>query len=161
MKKRVMTTLLCLFFIFSNLACASAASIRVDDPIYISAANIKAEERASQYFDAYMLGVSPNGNGEMDVTFGVFCSRIMDKIGVYSLRIESEIASGIWVEEFTVYGSDDPDLFYDTDTIQHGGDFYFDGIPGVKYRAVMVAYATDAAGEEYSREITCTGRYCE
>ena len=82
-------------------------------------------------------------------------------VGVYSLRIESEISPGIWVEEFTVYGSDDPDLFYDTDTIQHGGDFYFDGIPGVKYRAVMVAYATDANGEEYSREITCTGRYCE
>jgi len=148
MKKRVMTTLLCLFFIFSNLACASAASTRI-------------EERASKYFDAYMLGVSANGDGEMDVTFGVFCSGVMDKVGVYSLRIESEVSPGNWVEEFTVYGSDDPDLFYDTDTIQHGGDFYFDGIPGVKYRAVMVAYATDAAGEEYSREVTCTGRYCE
>ena len=126
MKKRVMTILLCLLFLFSNLACASAASTRL-------------EERASQYFDVYMLGVSANGDGEMNVTFGVFCSGVMDKVGVYSLRIESEISPGIWVEEFTVYGSDDPDLFYDTDTIQHGGDFYFDGIPGVKYRAVMVA----------------------
>ena len=148
MKKRVMTTLLCLFFIFSNLACASAASTRI-------------EERASKYFDAYMLGVSANGDGEMDVTFGVFCSGVMDKVGVYSLRIESEVSPGNWVEEFTVYGSDDPGLFYDTDTIQHGVDFSFDGIPVVKYLAVMVAYATDAAGEEYSREITCTGRYCK
>lgn len=161
MKRRITLTLLCILLVLSNLACASAANIRVGEPIYISTANLRAEERASKYFDAYMLGVSANGNSEMDVTFGVFCSGVMDKVGVYSLRIESEISSGNWVEEFTVYGNDDPDLFYAADTIQHGGDFYFDGIPGVKYRAVMVAYATDAAGEEYSREIICTGRYCE
>jgi len=47
------------------------------------------------------------------------------------------------------------------DTIQHGGDFYFDGMPGVKYRAVMVAYAKNASGYEYSKEMACTGRYCE
>lgn len=81
--------------------------------------------------------------------------------GVYSLRIESEIAPNKWIEEFTVYGSSDPDTFYAMDTIQHGGDFYFDGMPGVKYRAVMVAYAKNASGYEYSKEMACTGRYCE
>ena len=75
--------------------------------------------------------------------------------------IESEIAPNKWIEEFTVYGSSDPDTFYAMDTIQHGGDFYFDGMPGVKYRAVMVAYAKNASGYEYSKEMACTGRYCE
>ena len=72
-----------------------------------------------------------------------------------------EIAPNKWIEEFTVYGSSDPDTFYAMDTIQHGGDFYFDGMPGVKYRAVMVAYAKNASGYEYSKEMACTGRYCE
>ena len=94
-------------------------------------------------------------------SFGVFGTDTMDKIGVYSLRIESEIAPNKWIEEFTVYGSSDPDTFYAMDTIQHGGDFYFDGMPGVKYRAVMVAYAKNASGYEYSKEMACTGRYCE
>lgn len=97
----------------------------------------------------------------MAVSFGVFGTDTMDKIGVYSLRIESEIAPNKWIEEFTVYGSGDPDTFYAMDTIQHGGDFYFDGMPGVKYRAVMVAYAKNASGYEYSKEMACTGRYCE
>ena len=65
------------------------------------------------------------------------------------------------VSGYRSYGSSDPDTFYAMDTIQHGGDFYFDGMPGVKYRAVMVAYAKNASGYEYSKEMACTGRYCE
>ena len=142
MKKRLGTVLLLALFVISSMIPTSAAT-------------------ASHYFDAYMLGISAKGGGEMAVSFGVFGTDTMDKIGVYSLRIESEIAPNKWIEEFTVYGSSDPDTFYAMDTIQHGGDFYFDGMPGVKYRAVMVAYAKNASGYEYSKEMACTGRYCE
>ena len=139
MKKRLGTVLLLALFVISSMMPTSAAT-----------AEIWNEARASHYFDAYMLGISAKGGGEMAVSFGV-----------YSLRIESEIAPNKWIEEFTVYGSSDPDTFYAMDTIQHGGDFYFDGMPGVKYRAVMVAYAKNASGYEYSKEMACTGRYCE
>ena len=147
MKKRLGTVLLLALFVISSMMPTSAAT-----------AEIWNEARASHYFDAYMLGISAKGGGEMAVSFGVFGTDTMDKIAVYSLRIESEIAPNKWIEEFTVYGSSDPDTFY---TIQHGGDFYFDGMPGVKYRAVMVAYAKNASGYEYSKEMACTGRYCE
>ena len=134
MKKRLGTVLLLALFVISSMMPTSAAT-----------AEIWNEARASHYFDAYMLGISAKGGGEMAVSFGVFGTDTMDKIGVYSLRIESEIAPNKWIEEFTVYGSSDPDTFYAMDTIQHGGDFYFDGMPGVKYRAVMVAYAKNAS----------------
>lgn len=150
MKKRLGTVLLLALFVISSMMPTSAAT-----------AEIWNEARASHYFDAYMLGISAKGGGEMAVSFGVFGTDTMDKIGVYNLRIESEIAPNKWIEEFTVYGSSDPDTFYAMDTIQHGGDFYFDGMPGVKYRAVMVAYAKNASGYEYSKEMACTGRYCE
>ena len=140
MKKRLGTVLLLALFVISSMMPTSAAT-----------AEIWNEARASHYFDAYMLGISAKGGGEMAVSFGVFGTDTMDKIGVYSLRIESEIAPNKWIEEFTVYGSSDPDTFYAMDTIQHGGDFYFDGMPGVKYRAVMVAYAKNASGYEYSK----------
>ena len=114
MKKRLGTVLLLALFVISSMMPTSAAT-----------AEIWNEARASHYFDAYMLGISAKGGGEMAVSFGVFGTDTMDKIGVYSLRIESEIAPNKWIEEFTVYGSSDPDTFYAMDTIQHGGDFYF------------------------------------
>ena len=138
MKKRLGTVLLLALFVISSMMPTSAAT-----------AEIWNEARASHYFDAYMLGISAKGGGEMAVSFGVFGTDTMDKIGVYSLRIESEIAPNKWIEEFTVYGSSDPDTFYAMD------------MPGVKYRAVMVAYAKNASGYEYSKEMACTGRYCE
>ena len=140
MKKRLGTVLLLALFVISSMMPTSAAT-----------AEIWNEARASHYFDAYMLGISAKGGGEMAVSFGVFGTDTMDKIGVYSLRIESEIAPNKWIEEFTVYGSSDPDTFYAMDTIQHGGDFYFDGMPGVKYRAVMVAYAKNASAMNIAR----------
>lgn len=92
MKKRLGTVLLLALFVISSMMPTSAAT-----------AEIWNEARASHYFDAYMLGISAKGGGEMAVSFGVFGTDTMDKIGVYSLRIESEIAPNKWIEEFTVF----------------------------------------------------------
>lgn len=78
MKKRLGTVLLLALFVISSMMPTSAAT-----------AEIWNEARASHYFDAYMLGISAKGGGEMAVSFGVFGTDTMDKIGVYSLRIES------------------------------------------------------------------------
>ena len=94
MKKRLGTVLLLALFVISSMMPTSAAT-----------AEIWNEARASHYFDAYMLGISAKGGGEMAVSFGVFGTDTMDKIGVYSLRIESEIAPNKWIEEFTVFRS--------------------------------------------------------
>lgn len=85
----------------------------------------------------------------------------MDKIGAYSIRIEENIGDDDWIETFTVYGDDYPDDFYTYDHTDHTGEYFFYGIPGVEYRAVMVSYAENSTGHEYSREITCTPKICK
>ena len=60
MKKRLGTVLLLALFVISSMMPTSAAT-----------AEIWNEARASHYFDAYMLGISAKGGGEMAVSFGV------------------------------------------------------------------------------------------
>lgn len=54
-----------------------------------------------------------------------------------------------------------PEKFYSYNAYEHTGSYTFTGVPGVKYRAVMKAYAEDENGSEYSKEFTCTGRVCK
>lgn len=117
--------------------------------------------QASHYFDGYMLVISPQGNCEMAVSFSVFGTGKMEQIGAYSIRIEEEFGQDKWYTELTAYGDSDPDTFYRYDDYDCTGSFSFLGTPGVRYRAVMVGYAKNADGEEYSREVTCTAKVCK
>lgn len=126
-----------------------------------SATCIAAEARASHYFDGYVLGLSAKGNCTMAVSFSVLGTGTMDQIGAYSIRIEEETTKDVWITSFTAYGDDDPDTFYTYNFCDHSGSFTFIGVPNVKYRAVMVAYAKNASGHEYSDEFVCTGKVCK
>lgn len=143
MKKRVLALVAAVMLLSSSATC------------------VAVEPRASHYFDGYILGLSAEGKGEMAVSFSVLGTGTMEKIGVFSIRIEEETVPGEWVTTFTRYGSDDPDTFYTYDFCDHSGCFTFSGIPTVKYRAAMVAYAQNASGREYSEEIFCTGKVCK
>lgn len=79
----------------------------------------------------------------------------------YYIRIEEEIATDKWITTFTAYGDKDPDKFYSYNAYEHGGDYTFTGVPGVKYRAVMKAYASNNSGSAYSEEFPCTGKVCK
>ena len=143
MKKRLTSALLAVMLLLS-------ASL----PCY-------AVETASRYFDGYLLAMAPMGNSQMAVSFSVFGMSQMDQIGVYYLRIEEEYATGKWATTFTVYGSSDPSRFYSYNAHDHGGDYTFTGIPGVKYRAVIKAYASNSSGSEYSDEFVGSGKVCK
>lgn len=119
------------------------------------------EARASQYFDGYILGMTAPGNNQMSVSFTVYGMSKMDKIGAYYIRIEEEVGNDKWITTFTAYGDKDPTKFYATNAYEHTSSYTFTGVPGVKYRAVMKAYASNSSGYEYSDEITCTGRVCK
>ncbi len=144
MKKKLISTLLATMLLFSaTLPCYAA------------------ETRASEYFDGYLLAIAPLGNNQMTVSFSVFGMGKMDQIGAYYIRIEEEYATDKWAKTFTVYGSSDPDKFYSYNAYDHGGDYTFTGTPGVKYRAVLKAYASNSSGSEYSGEFACTGKVCK
>lgn len=142
--KKTISALLAVVLMFSfSLSCAAA------------------EARASRYFDGYILAIAPLGNNQMTVSFSVLGMSKMDKIGAYYIRIEEEIATGKWITTFTACGDRDPDKFYSYNAYDHGGDYTFTGVPGVKYRAVMKAYASNSSGSEYSEEFPCTGKVCK
>jgi len=143
MKKRTISVLLAVMLMLStSLSCFAA------------------EARASNYFDSYLLGIVPAGNNQMTVSFSVFGMSKMDQIGAYYIRIEEEISTDKWITTFTAYGDKNPSKFYSYNAYDHGGDYTFTGVPGVKYRAVMKAYASNSSGSEYSEEFTCTGKVC-
>lgn len=119
------------------------------------------EDRASKYFDGYLLAISAQGDNQMTVSFTVYGMSKMDQIGAYSIRIEEEVSDGKWITSFTAYGDKDPNNFYSYNAYEHGGDYSFTGVPGVKYRAVMKAYASNSSGSEYSSEIACSGKVCK
>lgn len=119
------------------------------------------EARASKYFDGYILGMSAPGNNQMTVSFSVLGMSKMNQIGAYYIRIEEEIATDKWITTFTAYGDKDPDRFYSYDAYDHTGSYTFTGVPGVKYRAVMKAYASNDSGSAYSNEFPCTGKVCK
>ena len=117
--------------------------------------------RASHYFDGYLLGLTPLGNRRMGLTFGVMGMGDMEKIGAYSITIEEEIYKDAWHPINTIYGDEDPETFYSYDAYDHLGYFTFVGAPNVNYRAVMVAYAENSNGHEYSDDVVCTPKTCE
>lgn len=145
MKKRVIAFLGAVILVFGTLTCFAV------------------ETRASHYFDGYTLDITAKGNMKMHVAFCVMGTGEMNQIGAYSIRIEEEVGLGTdnWITSFTAYGDDDTENFYSYNAYDHLGEFFFYGVPGVNYRAVLVAYAKNKSGEEYSREITCTGKVCK
>lgn len=144
MKKRIVSALLAVMLLLSaTLPCYAV------------------EARASQYFDGYIIGMSAPGNAQVTVSFSVLGMSKMDQIGAYYIRIEEEIATNKWITTFTAYGDQLPDKFYSYNAYDHGGDYTFTGVPGVKYRAVMKAYAKNQNGYEYSDEIVGNGKVCK
>lgn len=144
MKKRIIATLVAIMLTLSaTLTCYAA------------------EARASHYFDGYIISMSAPGNNQMTVSFSVLGMGKMDQIGAYYIRIEEEYATDKWAKTFTIYGSSDTDKFYSYNAYDHTGSYTFTGVPNVKYRAVLKAYAKDKNGSEYSDEITGYGKVCK
>lgn len=129
--------------------------------VFSASMSCYAMETASQYFDGYLLAMTAQGNNQMAVSFTVYGMSEMNKIGAYYIRIEEEIATDKWATTFTAYGDKDPEKFYSYNAYEHGGSYTFTGVPGVKYRAVMKAYASNNSGYAYSQEFPCTGKVCK
>lgn len=96
----------------------------------------------------------------MHVSYGVYGTREMSQIGVYELSIEEEVTPGRWIPYITVEGDDDPDTYYSYNSMWHEGSYYFDGIPGSRYRATMIAYAGNSTGSD-TGNIVSAERNCK
>lgn len=126
MKKRIFSFLL-VFALLGSLTCSFAAAPEELQPY------------ASDYLDSYAIGVNAKGGCVMSVTFLVYGTRTMDKIGAQKIVVE-EWNGKNW-EDFAEYTANKNSNFLTTQAAQHGASLTFYGTPGLQYRATLYAYA--------------------
>lgn len=127
MKKRILGGFLALLMMFSSALCTAGAAAPVPAP------------QSSLYLDAYGVGVKAKGNCKMAVTYVVYGTDTMDKLGAKTILVEEWDGTG-WVKTGT-YSATKNTSFYASDVSEHAGTVYFYGVPGVDYRATLTAYA--------------------
>ena len=105
------------------------------------------DARASTYLSSYSATVFAESNGDMSVDVVVRGLKLMDKIGVNSMRIEEKYSeNGSWHYYDTLYGVDDPDTFYFYGKRTFLNSIPFKGTPGYYYRVYATVYAGDSEG---------------
>lgn len=126
MKKRIFSFLLA-FALLGGLTCSLAAEPEELQPY------------ASDYLDGYGIGVTAKGGSKMSVTFIVYGTDTMDKIGAQKIVVE-EWDGESW-ENFAEYPASANSNFLVTRASEHGASLTFYGTPGLQYRATLYAYA--------------------
>lgn len=126
MKKRIFSFLL-VFALLGNLACSFAAEPEELQPY------------ASKYLDGYGIGVTAKGGSKMSVTFLVYGTDTMDKIGAQKIVVE-EWDGESWTN-FAEYTASKNSNFLLSQAAEHTASLTFYGTPGFQYRATLYAYA--------------------
>ena len=127
MKRRLFSLFLMLIMMFSVGMTASA--------VYRPETGMPTINgiRSSAYLDGYSVGIEARGNGKIAVAMTVEARSKMEKLGVHEVEIEQKI-NGKWTYYDSQYGAEHPE-FYDYNTWDYVGTTYFQGTPGVSYRA--------------------------
>ncbi len=108
---------------------------------------------ASDYLDSCAIATTAEGKGKMAVDYTVSGTGIMTEVGTTAVQIE-QYKDGDWVNYVVLPGS------YTTNDVSHSATVYFYGTIGVKYRAIIYAYAKDNTGSD-SRAYDGSGVYCK
>lgn len=136
MKKRLIAFLMATLMLGSTLSASAAVT------------------RASDWIDSVYFNLNPTGNGNITITYGVFGTDTMTKIGVNKIWVEEEVGPNDWMEIAT-YGAN-----YSYNTMDHLASFKFGGDPGGVYHVVMEAYAKDSRGS-FTKTYTSTVVTCK
>lgn len=125
----------------------------------ISGVACAVEPRASYTLDSYYVGLTAEGDGEMNVSVIVNGVGVADKIGVQEIYIEHKTSpNGSWSYYDSLYGAENPDFYVYNDRL-FAKDIPFNGIPGEIYRVTVYAYAKKGSlsdtGHVTSGSATC------
>lgn len=104
------------------------------------------EPYASEYLDGYAIGVNAKGGGRMSVSFIVYGTGTMDKLGAQ--KIEVEEWDGVEWVNLIEYSAEDNAHFYTTNASEYTASVTFYGMPGLQYRATLTAYAEKDGGSD-------------
>lgn len=123
--KKLTSVLLAVILAF---ACVTQSALALDIVPY-----------QSDYLDSYGARIAHVGGTTMDLTFWVFGTRTMDKVGVVDLVIWEDDGDG-WREFASYYNQ------YTYNDSEHFDSIIFQGQYGCRYKAVMTAYAGKGGG---------------
>lgn len=137
--------------VMKRMAAFVMATLMVGSLISATAAT-----RASDYFDSYYFNFQMLGSGNMRITYGVFGTETMSKIGVSKIWIEEEVGPNDWVTVNTRGSS------YTYNDMDHMDNFEYGGSVYSVYRVGISAYAQNSKGSEtktvYSEPVTCKNK---
>lgn len=101
--------------------------------------------RASSRIAHSSASLSKKSNGDLSISFTVRAPDIMEKIGATSVAIQRSSGNG-WVTEYTFNTNNTPALLVENSSWNGMVLTYSPRFTEVKYRAVVMIYARDAAG---------------
>lgn len=113
-----------------TFACVSQSALALDIVPY-----------QSDYLDSYGARIAHVSGSTMQLTYWVFGTTIMDKVGADDLVIWEDDGDG-W-HEFASYSS-----LYTYNDSEHIDTITFRGQVGCRYKAVMTAYAGKGGGHD-------------
>ncbi len=140
MVKRIAALFLSLLMVGSMISVAA-----VGDP--------QITPRASDYLDGCGIVTTAEKNHRMAVDYVVYGTGTMVELGATKIQIQ-EYQNGKWTDYQALPGSSTKN------DMSHAATVYFYGTAGVKYRAVVYAYAKNNSGSD-SRAYDGSGVYCK
>lgn len=130
-KKRFITMLIvCMFCMLFSPFAAYAEAVDVQSP------------QASEYIRSTSAVIIPGEDGELLLQNKLGATRIVDKLGIISLEIQTKV-NGYWRSIDTLVTDD---YLYDTGTYIF--DCYYDVTPGIEYRSYVEFYVENNGGSE-------------
>lgn len=112
------------------------------------------ETRASEYIFSYSASTYAKGNGKIEIIFSITgTGPDMDKIGASSITIYKE--DGTYVDMFG-YREEGYENLMAYDTWYMDSSITFQGVPGVKYYALVTFYVVRGEGSDFRYYFTNT-----
>lgn len=125
-KNRILALICAVMMLFSVTTAASALEFSPFSSAQISSSKIT---------------VTPLSGGQIKIKCEVAGTDVMDKIGIDSIAIYEEQGSGWFL-------ADDYSGDYRSNYPLYSGSYYFDGVPGTRYKIVAGVFATNSAGTD-------------
>lgn len=101
-----------------------------------------ASPQASEYIRSTSVNIFPEGDGKLLLENKVGATRIVDKIGIITLEIQTK-RNGYWQAIETLVTDD---YLYDTGTYIY--DLFYYGTAGTEYRSYVEFYVENDGGSE-------------
>lgn len=105
--------------------------------------------RASEYISRSSIEVNREGNGEFAITFSIYGTGKMTRIGAKNIIISEKLGSG-W-SEVTSYDQYDAGMSR-TNATSYANTIYFNGDIGTEYRFEVTVFAQDSSGSDTESE---------